>query len=431
MQNFQLSLFYDYNAFVMSSNFYRKYDAIFSVLNLTGFPDKNFEVGRTGYSRRAIIRALIVKHLEEIKSIPRLIEFLDAHPMLTEMCGFSMGCLPDESQFYRFLKETPNSRIQELHIRINKILIEKSIATLDTFIIDSKPVKAATRENNQKNPNRNTTNKNKKPRHNPQATLHYYSYQKKSDGTKTFEFFWGYRTHVITSIEGIPLVEVTLPNNRTDAKVAKTLIKKLKRLYKFKKGSIFIGDSAYDERDIYNLIINQMNCRAFIPLNTRNTQEPKTLGPHGAPMCEAALEMIFDSTWREGKRDRIKFRCPIKTNHKTTGALPDVCPIKHPRFHEGAAYGCTKYIDATDDARKRVPRNSPIFDKMYRKRIVIEQYFSRLGEREVEQTTHYRLRGVKNQMTIAHLSHSLVALAAVHLQRPDKIRCYRTFAYVG
>ena len=157
MQNFQLSLFYDYYTFVKTSNFYRKYDAIFSVLDLSGFPDKNTEVGRTGYSRRAILRALIVKHLEEIKSIPRLIEFLDAHPMLTEMCGFPMGCLPDESQFYRFIKEVPNGHIQEIHFRINKILIEKSIATLDIFVIDSKPVKTTTRENNHKNPNRNTT----------------------------------------------------------------------------------------------------------------------------------------------------------------------------------------------------------------------------------------------------------------------------------
>jgi len=428
MQNFQFSLFYDYYAFVRSSNFYRKYDALFSALDLAGFPDKNTEVGRTGYSRHAILRALIVKHLEEIKSIPRLIEFLDAHPMLTEMCGFPMGCLPDESQFYRFIKEVPNGLIQEIHIRINKILIDKGMVTLDTFTIDSKPVKAATRENNLKNPNRNTTDKNKKPRRNPQATLHYYSYQKKTDGTKTFEFFWGYRTHVITSIEGIPLVETTLPNNRTDAKVAKTLIKKLKRLYKFKRGTFFIADSAYDERDIYDFIIDNLKCKAFIPINPRNTQEPKIFGPQGTPLCDAGLEMVFESAWREGKRDRVKFRCPIKTKGKHTFETPETCPVNHHRFTEGAAYGCTKYLDVTDDARSRVPRKSTLFKETYKKRIVVEQYFSRLGEREVEQTTHYKLRSVKNQMTIAHLSQSLIALAAVQLQRPEKIRCYRTFA---
>ena len=431
MQNFQFSLFYDYYTFVMSSNFYRKYDALFSALDLAGFPDKNTEVGRTGYSRHAILRAFIVKHLEEIKSIPRLIEFLDANPVLTEMCGFPMGCLPDESQFYRFLKEVPNGRMQEIHIKINKILIDKNMVNLHTFIMDSKPVKAATRENNHKNPNRNTTNKEKKPRRNPQATLSYYSYQEKADGTKTFEFFWGYRTHVIASIEGTPLVEVTLPNNKTDAEVAQTLIKKLKRLCTFKKGTIFIGDSAYDVRELYELIITQMKCRAFIPINPRNTQEPKIFGPHSTPLCDAGLEMIFGGTWHEGNRDRVKFRCPIKTKRKTTGTYPDICPVTHPRFHEGAAYGCTKYLDATDDARKRVPRNTTLFKETYKKRIVAEQYFARLGNREVEQTTHYKLRSVKNQMTIAHLSQSLVALAAIQLKRPEKIRCYRTFAQAG
>lgn len=428
MHNFQLSLFYDYNVFVLSSNFYRKYDALFSVLNLSCFPDINTEVGRTGYSRHAILRALIVKHLEEIKSIPRLIEFLDAHPMLTEMCGFPMGCLPDESQFYRFIKDVPNGHIQAIHLRINKILIDKGMATLDTFTIDSKPVKAATRENNHKNPNRNTTNKDKKPRRNPQAALSYFSYQKKTDGTKTFEFFWGYRTHVITSIEGIPLVETTLPNNRTDATVAKTLINRLKRLYKFKRGALFIADSAYDERDIYDFIIDHLKCKAFIPINPRNTQEHKILGPHGSPLCDAGLEMIFNGAWRDGNRDRVKFRCPITTQRKHTVKTPETCPVQHHRFTQGAAYGCTKYLDVTDDARSRVPRNSTLFKKTYKKRIVVEQYFSRLGEREVEQTTHYKLRSVKNQMTIAHLSQSLIALAAVKLHRPDKIRCYRTFA---
>ena len=60
----------------------------------------------------------------------------------------------------------------------------------------------------------------------------------------------------------------------------------------------------------------------------------------------------------------------------------------------------------------------------------MERYFSRLGDREVEQTTHYDMRSIRNQMTIAHLSLSLIAYAAaVLMKQPDKIRCYRTFAH--
>lgn len=431
MHNFQLSVFYDYNMLLIHSNFYRTYDALFSALDLSGFPDINTDVGRTGYSRRAMLRALIVKHREEIKSIPRLITFLDAHPALTEMCGFTMGCLPDESRFYCFLKEIPNRKIQNIHNLINISLIDKGALTLDTFIMDSKPVKAATKENNHKNPNRNTSSKNKKPHRNPQATLGYYSHYEKSDGSKISEFFWGYRTHVIISREGIPLIEITLPNTKTDARVAKTLIKRLKKLYKFKKGVIFIGDTSYDVRELYEFIITRMKCHAFIPINPRYTQPPKTFGPNGAPMCEAELEMTYDGWWHYKNSDKAKFRCPIKTRQNIAKQYQSGCPIKHNKFFKGAAYGCTKYLNITDDARSRVPRNSTMFDETYKQRIFIEQYFARLGNREADQTTHYTLRVVKNQITIAHLSQSLVALAAVSLNHYDKIRCFRTFAMTG
>ena len=106
MQSFQLSLFYDLQYFLLTSNFHKKYYLLFQALELSYFPSKHFGVGRTGYSRRALLRAFIVKHLEEIKTVPRLIAFLDAHPILAEMCGFEIGCIPDESQFYRFLKES-------------------------------------------------------------------------------------------------------------------------------------------------------------------------------------------------------------------------------------------------------------------------------------------------------------------------------------
>ena len=74
--------------------------------------------------------------------------------------------LPDESQFYRFLKTAKNSLLQQIYYRINKKLIEQDIISLDTFIMDSKPVLAATKDNNLKNPNRNTTNKDNKSKWN-------------------------------------------------------------------------------------------------------------------------------------------------------------------------------------------------------------------------------------------------------------------------
>lgn len=428
MYNFQSSLLYDYQAILEASGFYRKYQALFSALDLSGMSDRTPQgPGRKPYSRHSMIRAFIVKHLEEIKSVPKLITFLDAHPMLTEMCGFTMGCLPDNSQFYRFLGDINGSEIENIHHKINKELIQDGVISLDQFAMDSKPVMAATKHNNFKNPRR-SKDKNKNIKRNPQATLGYYSYISKPDGSKDYEFFWGYRTHVIVCKEGIPLVTATLPNSFTDAQVAMRMIRKLKRVYKFKKGAIFIADSAYDERNIYNLIAEDMKSKPYIPLNPRNTQEPKTFGPSGAPLCDGGLEMYHSGSWTEGQRKRVKFRCPLKASKKIAAQHPEGCPADKECFSKGKAYGCTKYLDVTDDARKQVPRSSQHYKKTYKQRIVVEQYFSRLGDREVEQTTHYKLRPVQAQIGIAHLSASLVALAAVRLGQKDKIRCYRTFA---
>ena len=133
--------------------------------------------------------------------------------------------------------------------------------------------------------------------------------------------------------------------------------------------------------------------------------------------------------WSEDNRDRLKFRCPIKASKKFAKKHGNSCTADNPRFDSGKCYGCTKYLDVTDDACSRVPRDSKKFKQTFKIRETVEQYFARLGDREVEQTTHYKSIAIKNQMTIAHLATTGIAVAAgALLKQPDKIRCYRTFA---
>jgi len=429
MQHFQTSFFYDFQEMIRNAPLIRKYYYIFKSLNLSALQDRNDSSGRTGHSRHAILRAFIVKHLEAIKSVPQLIKYLNSIPPLAEMCGFDLGALPDESQFYRFLKNTKNSILKAIHKNANDLLIEEGLISLDEFMLDSKPIQAATKENNFKNPNRNTTNKSKKPRRNPRATLSYYSCQIINGKKQNMVFFWGFRTHAVVSKEGICLVEKTLPNNITDQDAAFSLIRELKRRYRFKKGAIFLADKAYDVRELYTFIVEQMKSTPYIPINKRNRKGDKTFGPHGCPLCDAGLEMKSAGKWTEGNRDRIKFRCPLKISKKLSAEHDNVCPANDPSFDTGKCYGCTKYLDVTDDARSRVPRDSKEFKDTFKDRQTIERYFSRLGDREAEQTTHYGFTAISNQMTIAHLTASLIAVAAgVLLKQPEKMRCYRTFA---
>ena len=250
MQHFQTSFFYDLRELIRSAPLMRKYYYIFKSLNLSALQDKNDSLGRTGHSRHAMLRAFIIKHLEAIKSVPQLIQYLNSIPPLAEMCGFDLGNLPDESQCYRFLKNTKKSTLKAIHKITNDCLLEKGLLSLDEFILDSKHVMAATKENNFKNPSRNTTNKVKIPKRNPRATLSYYSCQVVNGKKENMIFFWGYRTHALINKDGICLVEKTLPNNLADAEAAYSLMKELKRRYRFKKGAIFISDKAYDVREL-------------------------------------------------------------------------------------------------------------------------------------------------------------------------------------
>jgi len=100
MQQLQTSFFYDIQELVRNAPLLRKYYLIFQALDLSALKDRNYGVGATGYSQHAILRAFIVKHLEGIKSVPRLIEYLNSVPPLLELCGFELGNLPDESQFH-------------------------------------------------------------------------------------------------------------------------------------------------------------------------------------------------------------------------------------------------------------------------------------------------------------------------------------------
>lgn len=259
----------------------------------------------------------------------------------------------------------------------------------------------------------------------------YYSYIKQpvGDKKKKFSFFWGFRTHVLVSKEGIPLVEVTRPNNFKDHRVAKALLRKLCQIYGQKKGRIFLGDAGYDERELYKFVKKNLKSEPYIAINPRNQQKPKTMGPHNRPICDGNLEMKFAGTCSEPSRTRKKFVCPIAHgSQKEKKRLPRKCPVNHELFCSGKCYGCTKYIDVTNDARSQVPRESYAYKHAFKQRTEVERYFSRMGDREAEQTSHFNYLSIRNQMSIAHLTLSLTALAAVILKRSDKIRCFRSFA---
>lgn len=423
----QLPLFLSYEQ-IRNLPIVRKYEKLFDQLDLSPILEFNYGVGADGTSQHALLRAFIMRSLESLKTVPALIRFLQGNPALICLCGFRNQRLPHDSQFYRFLKKTNHAMIEELLLRTNKTLIEEKVISFRITAVDSKPVKALTKHNNPKNPHRNLKNKNKKIKRNPKATLGYYSYvpvTHPETKKKLFSFFWGYRSHVVVdALSGLVIVEGTFPNNLSDEHIARKLYRKLKRLYKTRKGMIVIGDKAYDVRYFYTFLVNQIKAEPIICLNPRNAQPNLQYSQKGHRICQAGLEMIPNGVFKDGNRLRLKERCPLKASQRIANRYPNGCPCNNPKFD---GYGCTAYQDLTDDARSRVQRDTPRFNKLYAQRFVVEQTFSRLQELQIEEARHYSLTAIRNTNTIDYLALALVALAAVRMKLPDKIRCFRTF----
>jgi len=405
----------------------KRYEVLFKQIDLSFINPYNTGKGATGYSRHALIRALIFQKLENIHSISALCRHLRDHPIVADICGFDPNEIPDETVFYRFLKHTNNSLFHKIHRSINNDLIEKGIISTEIVAIDSKPIQSNTKENNIKNPNRNVNNKHLKPKADPYAALGFYSSSNEYNNQKKTYFFWGYRNHAIIDAKtGICLVEVTLPANQKDEIVATELMKMLKKQYKAKNKIIVIGDKAYDTNQIFSFIIHNLRGIPIIPENRRNKKQ-RISDKQGRPLCQAGIPMIYNGKFSDNKRTRAKFRCPIICARKSAKLYNTTCPINSPKFCEGKKYGCTAYITITENDRTSTDRYSQSFRKLYKRRQTIEIYFSRLKALEIEIPIFFNQKSIANSTTITHIALSAVAAAACQLKKPHKIRAYKTY----
>lgn len=434
--NFQPSLFYNWDFFLnLPTN--RKLHELFKSLDLSLFNDRNYGHGQTGYSRHAMIRALIVKNVARLRSIPALIEYLKDNPFISDLCGFDNYRIPDDTQFYRLIHSLNTDRLADLLAQIGNEIYDLSRSSVQSITVDSKSVLAPTRQNNPKHHNRNLTNKHKKPKRNPEATLGYYATHVAHTGERITDLRWGYRTHsIIDNALGITLVELTAPINLPDNKIAKLLFKELEKRYDLAQLRNIFGDKAYDDKKLKTLIKELVKTHLNNPddlailfgKNIRNSKGADSLS-HGIP-CPAGISMKFNALLpsnKDGSNFRMKFRCPFALSRSY-----DSCPYAHPALVSGNHYGCIKYIPISGDQAKiiraliderKIRRSKP-----GRIRVKIERYFSRLQAITSEDAPYYSKRSVRNHISLAHITLSLVALTALKLGKPGKINAYLKFA---
>lgn len=212
---------------------------------------------------------------------------------------------------------------------------------------------------------------------------------------------------------------MTTPANVYDSKVALDILSRTNSFLSIQE-CYFLADKAYDCKEIYNTVKSTYAGECFIPLNKRNSKDPKKL-PVGNPICEAGLAMHRDGICRDNGRSRQKFCCPFKRSSHIHH-----CPCGHKSFRKGKNTGCTKYITLPDDYRLSIDRDSIDFKSVYSLRTECERYNSRFKSTGQERLWVRNSNSVKNLNTIAHISLLAIALASVVTQSKLSYRCIKS-----
>ena len=390
--------FIDYYEFI-NTPIINKYKAMFSLLDLSKIKRYNDSVGCTGYDSHSMIKAIIIKTLEHVPSIKKLIYFLKNNLYLSKYVVGFRDTIPHSSKFTRFLKDFPSDKILQLMANVNKQTYKEENKSISTIAIDSKPIIANTKENNPKNFYHNLSDKTKKPKKNEDATLHHFSSTNDINGRKKVVFFWGYRIHIIIDADrDLPLICKVEPNNQTDSTVAPKLYEQLKILYELADFEYIIqtADKGYDTRNVIETFFELFHGKSVIPKNHRATKPNKNLSNKGVPICEAGLEMKSNGGWKDGHRFRYKFRCP---------------KIKESCVFRKKAYGCVKYIQITDPIKGRVQPFSKLYKDTYYKRQSVERVNAFLQYLNLETQKHFNKKAIENTLCLALLGKCLMYAA--------------------
>ena len=386
--DFQFSIPFGYTYEAENSSFVKEYKPMFAKLDLSAIREYNAGRGSTGYSRHAMLKALIVYACEGYRSIPQLIKELQAKPYFAKyILGFKSS-IPNSSQFYRFLNAFNPEHVRRLLTQVNKKRYGNNLPKL--VAIDSKPIKANTKHNNPKTFRRNLSDKNDKPKRNESATLCYFSKSNdEKNGKETKVFFWGYRIHLIVDANNDnPLMYQLEPNNRKDHCVAKDMYRKLidhfPELYKSNLSQL--ADKSYYAKVIFEHFNLLFGGKSFIP-KKRNATETE----FQTPICRQGHKMKYHSSWFEQEQQRFRIRF--------------VCPHKHPCAH--AKKRCLRYWQTRKPYPGEVNQMSTTFKATYPKRQSVERVNAYLQNLRWETPRSFLMNGIENIIGLALLGKAL------------------------
>ena len=339
--------------------------------------------------------------------ITDLLDYLQNNLLIAHYCGFDiMKPLPSYWTLDRFIRNLDNSKLK--NIMKNQVLELSKLGIIDTSFIglDSTPISANTSNNNPKSFKKNKFSKSNHPTSDKDCGLGVHTASNQINERK-FEYYWGYKNHVLVDcITGLPVNEMTTTADIADSTVTLDILSQTNNFLPIEECT-FLADKGYDVKEIYNTVKELYHGECVIPLNKRNTKNPKKLSNDNL-ICEAGLAMHKDGKSHDRSRTRQKFCCPLKNSKNCS------CPCNHKNWNNGKKHrGCIKWVTVPDDYRLSIDRECLSFKKLYSLRTEAERYNSRFKQTGQERLWVRNFESAANLNTIAHISMLAVAIATV------------------
>lgn len=220
--------------------------------------------------------------------ISDLVDYLNNNLLIAHYCGFDISRpLPSYWTFDRFLKNFDNDFLSGIMKSQVLLLAKKDMVDTSFIGLDSTPISANTSQNNPKPFISNKFKPDHQPAADPDCKLGVHTASIQAN-EKKYEFYWGYKNHVLVDcISELPIYEITTTAEVADSSVALDILADTHRFLPITECT-FLADKYYDVKNIYNQISHLYKGECIIPLNKRNTQNPKLL-PQRNPVCEAGL----------------------------------------------------------------------------------------------------------------------------------------------
>ena len=396
------------------------YNKLFLNLDLYEFPESTAKTGRNGFSKKALLCAFIVMKCECFSCITDLVDYLNNNLIIAHYCGFNiMKPLPSYWTFDRFIRNLDNKLLKEFMQSQVLKLSEMGIIDTSFIALDSTPVDANTHQNNPKAFAKNKFAKGNQPKSDKDCGLGVHTASNQHNECN-FEYYWGYKNHILVDcITGLPIFEMTTTADVSDSTVALDILNQTNSFISIDECT-FVADKGYDAKAVYNAVKELYHGECVIPLNKRNTKNPKKLSS-GHPICEAGLAMHKDGKFSDNGRTRQKYCCPLK-NSKCSS-----CPCNHRNWNNGRKHrGCTKYVTLPHDYRLSIDRECVSFKKIYALRTEAERYNSRFKQTGQERLWVHGLNAAQNLNTVAHIALLAVAYATVITKSVYSYRCLKS-----